>query len=212
MRTCGAARSELRVGCSGAGARGGGPGVNKGIRSIVIVWGGYKCANFGATKHVYAWKFATALQGCAEFQASPRSAPSWNSSFLGPRTPALAPAALQLHSAPQSSIQNSGFSLLKRHAHAHNICHFVCSRTGTGHWGAPTAHSRARLSALSRPPGARPWLVSSCAHPPAVFVSVDLHSHTRVDVAPAAHMQHSYSPISSISQGGLRFMQPGHTP
>ena len=83
---------------------------------------------------------------------------------------ALAPAAL--HSAPQSSIQNSGFSLLKRHAHAHNICHFVCSRTGTGHWGAPTAHSRARLSALSRPPGARPWLVSSCAHPPAVFVSV----------------------------------------
>eukprot|EP00964_Phaeocystis_antarctica_P026577 scaffold14974_cov61-Phaeocystis_antarctica.AAC.3 len=63
-------------------------------------------------------------------------------------TPALARAALQLHSAPQSSIQNSGFSLLKRHAHAHNICHFVCSRTGTGHWGAPTAHSRARLSAL----------------------------------------------------------------
>eukprot|EP00964_Phaeocystis_antarctica_P071674 scaffold43780_cov42-Phaeocystis_antarctica.AAC.2 len=46
--------------------------------------GGLKCANFGATKHVYAWKFATALQGCAEFQASPRSAPSWNSSFLGP--------------------------------------------------------------------------------------------------------------------------------
>jgi len=27
-----------------------------------------------------------------------------------------------------------------------------------------------------------------------------------------AHMQHSYSPSSSIWQGGMRFMQPGHTP
>ena len=27
-----------------------------------------------------------------------------------------------------------------------------------------------------------------------------------------AHMQHSNSPSSSIWQGGMRFMQPGHTP
>lgn len=27
-----------------------------------------------------------------------------------------------------------------------------------------------------------------------------------------AHRQHTYSPISSISQGGILFMQPGHTP
>ena len=94
----------------------------------------------------------------------------------------------------------------------HTTFVILCVLNSHWHWAHWRAHSRARLSALSRPPGARPWLVSSCAHPPAVFVSVDLHSHTRVDVAPAAHMQHSYSPISSISQGGLRFMQPGHTP
>lgn len=78
----------LRAACGVQRSRGpgGGPGVNKGIRSIVIVWGVYKCANFGATKHVYAWKFATALQYKAALNSKHPLVQPPRSSFLGPRT------------------------------------------------------------------------------------------------------------------------------
>ena len=105
---------------------------------------------------------------------------------------------------------------LTRHTHAWSISfvpaiqHLASRARASRPLGRPCVCAR-------RPVCAQERLVSSsdcmsmCAL--AVFVSV-CAAQPQADgaTALAAHMQHSYSPISSISQGGLRFMQPGHTP
>ena len=63
---------------------------------------------------------------------------------------------------------------------------------------------------------------SQCHRPRSPLGLVRLRARARSSVRGAAphrphaekkaHRQHTYSPISSVSQGGILFMQPGHTP
>ena len=145
-------------------------------------------------KHVYAWHklrgiFATALQEAALNSTPPRSS--------------FSPLVVS----SKSSVQNSDLSNV---THMHTTFVILCVLNSHWHWALARPLSGAPLRALAaarRAPLAR---LIMCA--PSRGLRLGLRSHTRFDVAPAAHMQHSYSPISSISQGGLRFMQPGHTP
>ena len=128
------------------------------------------------------------------------------SSFLGPRTRAR-------RTSFGTSKLNSEFRFLSPQTSRTCTQHLSFRVFSHWHWALGRAHcplSGAPLRALAaarRAPLAR---LIMCA--PSRGLRLGLRSHTRFDVAPAAHMQHSYSPISSISQGGLRFMQPGHTP